>query len=187
MRPFLLLLLLSSTAGAAAQRSDIDWASFAVERFAYEADEKTAKYGTTGTFDGVGMLYFSSTKQKIEYKGFRMIRMPYLGQQRDDKFELRAESFATTSIISLGNGEFAFEAVVQGPFTRTVTGRMRIKIAPSTIAATVVEFRMDEHGDVYEGVMTRYTLPASAAARAMLKKYDEIFLGGNFVALVPPH
>jgi hypothetical protein len=186
MRALLILMSLVMAPLAAAERPEIEWASFPVERLAYQPDEKTAKYSTTGTFDGIGMLYFSPAKKKIEYKGLRSIRIPYLGQESNDRFELRAESFVTTSVISLGNGEFAFEAVVQGPFERTVTGRLRIKAAPPAFAATVVEFRMDELGDLYEGVMSRYTLPASDTALAMLKKYDEIFFGGNFVALAPP-
>lgn len=186
MRPLVALVLLTIGAGAAAQRPDIAWASFAVERTAYEADEKTGRYASTGSFDGVGMLYFSPAKQKLEYKGFRAIRIPYPGQERDDKFEVRVESFATTSVINLGGGEFAFKAIAEGPFARAVTGRIRIKIAPSAIAATVTEFRMEEHGDMYDGVMTRYTLPMTTAGRAMLSKLDEIFFGGNFVALIPP-
>jgi hypothetical protein len=186
MRPFFALAFLFVSTEAAAQRPNIEWASFAVERAGYEADEKSRKYSTIGTFDGVGMLYFSPAKQKIEFKGFRAIRLPYLGQDRNDKFELRAESFATTSVISLGSGEFAFEATVEGPFPRTVTGRIRIKVAPSAVAATVVDFEMSEHGDVYEGIMTRYTLPTTTAGRAMLQKFDEVFFGGNFVALAPP-
>jgi hypothetical protein len=179
------MLLLSVSVGAAAQQPVIEWASFPVERLAYEADEKAGRYSTTGAFDGVGMLYFSPPKDKIEYKGLRSIHIPYLGQEANDKFEFRAESFATTSVINLGDGEFAFEAIVQGPVPREVTGRLRIKITPSAVAATVVEFRMDEHSEVFDGVMTRYTLPASSASREMLKKYDEIFFGGNFVALAP--
>jgi hypothetical protein len=132
------------------------------------------------------MLYFAPVKSKVEFKGFRAIRLPFLGQEEDDKFELRAESFKTTSVVSVGDGEFIFEALVDGPFEHRVTGRLQVKIAPNGVTGRVVSFRMDEHGDAYAGIMTRYSLPRSAAAKAMLKRYDEVFFGGNMVALSPP-
>lgn len=186
MRITVWLLLAILPTVAIAQRRQIDWATFAVERQSFEADDESGKYATTGIFDGVGMLYFSPSKNKIEYKGFRAIRIPFLGQDSNDKFEIRAESFATTSVISVGDGAFAFEGVVDGPFERVVTGVLKIAIGDLGVAGTAIEFRMDEHGEIFEGVMTRYMLPSSPTAKAMLKRYDDVFWGGNFVALQPP-
>jgi hypothetical protein len=169
-----------------AQVPQVEWASFVVERRAYDVGEKTKKYLATGTFDGIGMLYFSPPKKTIQFKGFRVIRIPFLGQERNDKYELRAESFTATSVISVGDGEFAFEGHVDGPYERVVTGRLRIKIAAGGLTSRVVDFRMDEHGEAYSSVMTRYALAESAESKVMLKRFDEVFFGGNFVALALP-
>ena len=159
------------------QTRTINWASFPVEKERFFEGEPD-RYATVGRFDGVGMMYFSPTKKLVEFKGFRSIDVPYLGQEPDDKYEFRHESFTIGSVIPIAEREYAFQAVSDGPFARTVTGKIRF-----SVERRVEEFQMDEHGQMLKGVMNRYVLARSAAARAMLKKYDDVFFGGNYVAV----
>ena len=128
-------------------------------------------------------MYVSAENRIISFKGLRRIHLPYLRQQADDKYEFRFEQFTLESIIRIGPREYAFQGVNQGPFDRTVTGRVRF--SDERLGATVQEFTMEEHGQELSGVMTRYTLPKSKKATAMLKRYDEVFFGGNWVAVEP--
>jgi hypothetical protein len=41
---------------------------------------------------------------------------------------------------------------------------------------------MDEHGQMLKGSMNKYTVPKSAVSKAMLKKYNAVCFGGNYVA-----
>ena len=146
-------------------------------------EEVPENYGAAGFFAGIGTIYFSPNKKIIQFKGLRTIEIPYMGQEPDDKYELRFESFAITSIIPINEFEFTFYATQNGPFHRTVTGKIRFSISKSGLYGSIKDFEMDEHGQYLKGVMNRYHLPKSEASRAMFKKYEEIFFGGNFVAL----
>ena len=68
-----------------------------------------------------------------------------------------------------------------------VTGRIRVTVSPSGVSGRVDEFLMEEHGQSIKGVMNRYRLAQSPAAQAMRKTYNEVFLGGNVVALELPN
>ena len=72
-----------------------------------------------------------------------------------------------------------------GTFARTVTGKLHTPITGSGLAfrGTITEFRMDEHGQMIQGVMNRYSMAKSPAAGQMLSQYGAIYFGGNFVAL----
>lgn len=168
------------------QTRTINWASFPVEREKF-IEAEPGRYAAVGTFDGVGMMYFSPTKKVTEFQGLRRIELPYLGQEADDKYEFRHESFTIVSVIPTGEREYAFQAINHGgPFARTVTGKVRFSLQLGWIgccAGIIEEFLMDEHGQTLKGVMNRYRLPRSTASKAMLKKYDEVFFGGNYVAL----
>jgi hypothetical protein len=106
-----------------------------------------------------------------------------MGQEADDKYEFRCESFTIESVILVGDGEYAFQAKRGGLFPRIVTGKIRFSLAKSGLFGTIEDFRMDEQGQTLKGIMNRYVLPKSAESKAMLQKYDEVFFGGNFVAL----
>ena len=42
---------------------------------------------------------------------------------------------------------------------------------------------MEEHGHTVRGVINRYYLPKSELAKAIFKKHEDVFFGGNYVAL----
>ena len=184
IRNLLVVLALVPAALSGQMRMSLDWANFPVEmeRFV-ESEPGSGQYATAGTFNGVGSMYLSATKKVIDFKGLRIIELGYLGQEPDDKYEFRHESFTIGSLIAVGGGEYAFQATNDGPLDRTVTGKIRIAVGSSRINGTVQEFQMEEHGQVLKGVMNRYVLPRTPAGLTMLKKYDEIFFGGNFAAM----
>jgi hypothetical protein len=161
----------------------LDWAEFPVEMEKF-SEAEPGKYANVGTFSGVGNMYLSVSRKLIELKGLRVIEIPFLGQEIDDKYEFRFESFTIESVIPTGAGEYAFQAINNGRFARKITGKIRL-VPPQGLGVStrVEEFLMEEHGQAIEGVMNRYVLPRSVASKAMLKKYDEVFFGGNFVAL----
>jgi hypothetical protein len=79
--------------GTASAQDRIDWASFPVEREAFiESRTAPGTYATLGSFDGVAVLYFSPSKRLIEIKGLKKISVPFLGQERDDKYEFHHET-----------------------------------------------------------------------------------------------
>lgn len=175
------LLVLSAGSVALGQGLTIDWASFSVEREAF-FEATPGKYGTAGTCDGIGLMYFSPTKKLIEFKGLCAIEIPHMGQEADDKHELKFESFTITAMVPTGRTEYAFQARSTGPFSRTITGKIRFAFTKSGVGR-VESFQMAEHGQTIKGVMNRYHLPKSMDAKAMFRKYENIFFGGNYVSL----
>jgi len=163
---------------------DFMWATVTVEMTAF-FEQTPGEYGTSGKFDGVGMMYLSPEQKSLIFKGLRKISIRYLAQEPDDEYEFYQESFSLRSIIRTADGEYALEATSENAFGRTVTGKIRYSIVGSGLgrSGAVTEFRLDEHGQVMKGVMNRYALARSPEALAMLKKYDAIFFGGNYVAL----
>jgi hypothetical protein len=160
----------------------VDWITVAAEREAF-LEGQPGQYATTGTFDGIGMIYLSVSKRIIEFKGFRRITLPHLGQQPGNAYEVHSESFTIRSLIRVADTEYAFQGVSDGPFGRTVTGKVRYSVTTSGLVGTVEEFLLEEHGQQIKGVMNRYSMARSAPALEMLKRYAEVFLGGNYVAL----
>jgi hypothetical protein len=184
MKPYFaaVSLVLVATSLAFGKDPAIDWATFRVEREAFfEASPGT--YGTPGSFGGIGLMYFSPSKKLIEFQGLRTIEMPHIGQEADDKYELKFESFVITAMSQLSKFEYAFQAKNSGPFSRTATGKIRFSVAKSGLAGQIEDFQMEEHGQTLRGVMNRYCLPKSEIAKSMFKKYDDIFFGGSYVAL----
>jgi hypothetical protein len=181
---WLLIALTVYTLQAPPRFPAVDWATVTVEREAF-MEGPPGQYTTAGIFDGVGMVYFSVTRRVIQFKGFRRITLPHLGQQQGQNFEICIESFTIQSLIRSGNTEYAFEAVSDGPFGRSVTGKLTFAIAKSGLVGTVSDFRLEEHGQIIKGIMNRYSIAKSRPAQDMLRKYSEIFLGGNYVALDP--
>jgi hypothetical protein len=184
MKPysFALLLVLVVTSPAIGRDPAIDWASFRVEREAvFEASPGT--YGTAGSFGGIGLMYFSPSKKLIEFKGLRTIEIPHMGQEADDKYELKSESFVITAMSQISKFEYAFQARNAGPFSRMATGKIRFSVAKSGLVGQIEDFQMEEHGQTIRGVMNRYYLPRSEIAKAMFTKHDDIFFGGGYVAL----
>jgi hypothetical protein len=164
-----------------AQPPALDWATVAVEREAF-FEAKPGEYGTTGKFDGVGMLYVSAARKSILFRGIRRIATPHLGQSRSAEFEFHQESFTLKSIVADGQG-WTFEGVNDGPSARRVTGVLRFTPSKTAGIGTVVECTLDEHGQTIKGVLNRYGLAKSAAAASLLRKFDSVFFGGNVVAL----
>ncbi|MDZ4183824.1 MAG: hypothetical protein U1D97_02455 [Desulfuromonadales bacterium] len=184
MKPYLVavFLVLAATSSVFGKDPGIDWASFRVEREAFfEASPGT--YGTAGNFAGIGLMYFSPSKKLIEFKGLRTIEIPHMGQEADDKYELKFESFVITSMSTIGKFEYAFQARNAGPFSRMATGKIRFSVAKSGLVGQIEDFQMEEHGQTTQGVMNTYYLPRSEIAKAMFKKHDDIFFGGSYVAL----
>lgn len=176
------LLVLLSASAAFGQGFTIDWASVSVERESFFEDAP-GKFGTAGTFSGIGLMYFSPTNKLIEFKGLHAIEIPHIGQESDDKYELKYESFTITAMIPTGDTEYAFQATSTGAFPRTIRGRIRFSLAKSGLVGHVEDFQMEELGKTLEGVMNRYSLPKSEDAKAMFKKHEDIFFGGNYLAL----
>ena len=104
------------------------------------------------------MIYLSATKRLIQFDGFRKIGLPHLGQRPENNYELHHETFQVRSMIRVADGRYAFEAISDGPFGRTVTGKIRYGYAESRRNLVIAEFQMDEHGQTIEGVMNRYSL-----------------------------
>ena len=182
MKMIFLLLLFVVASEAFGQDATIDWACFPVECEAF-FEETLGNYATFGAFDGIGMMYFSPGKKVIEFKGLRMIEFPYMGQESDDKYELKFELFAITAIKSIGKYEYTFQATNGGPFPRTATGKIRFSLTKSGLFGHVEDFQMDEHGQTLRGVMNRYYLPKTTLAKALFKKHEDVFFGGYYVAL----
>ena len=61
------MYVLGASFVAFAKPSTFAWASFPVEREAL-VEVEPRKYGTVGTFNGVGMMYISAERSKIEFK-----------------------------------------------------------------------------------------------------------------------
>jgi hypothetical protein len=170
---------------APAERMTLDWASFPVERESFRVAER-GQYSTSGAFAGVGMMYVSLTRKTIQFKGLARIELPHLGQGPTTKYEFWFETFAIESIIPLAAEEYAFEAVREGPFPRRLTGKVRISVpTPGLPVGKVEDFVAQEHGTAIQGVMNRFSLVSTPAAKALLKKYDDVFFGGHYAALEP--
>ena len=129
------------------------------------------------------MLYLSATNRVVELKGLRRATMPHLGQQPNHIYEIYHETFTIDSLIRVGDGEYAFQGVNNGPFNRAITGKVRYSVAASGLVGVVDELQLAEHGQAIKGIMNRYVMASSSQATALLKKHDDVFLGGNFVAL----
>jgi hypothetical protein len=129
------------------------------------------------------MLYLSASRKLVELKGFRRATLPYLGQQPNQSYEIYHETFTIESLIRVDAGEYAFQGVNNGPFNRAVTGKVRYSVAASGLVGSVDELQLAEHGQVFKGVMNRYVIARSVEAIALLKKHDDVFFGGNYVAL----
>jgi hypothetical protein len=173
-------LLLCLLCTAAPSLATLDWATVVVEREAFFEDTPGA-YGTTGRFDGVGMIYISASRNQILFRGFRRITTPHLGQSRDAQYELHQETFTIKSIAPIENG-WTFDAVNDGPSARAVSGEIRYTPTKTDGVGTVVEFRLDEHGQTIKGVMNRLKLAKSSAATSMLRRFETVFFGGNVVS-----
>lgn len=182
MTPFLFTLaLLAQSGGTQAAPPGLDWATVVVEREAFFED-KPGEYGTTPRFDGVGMLYISATRKSILFRGLRRISTPHLGQPRGAEYEFHQEAFTLKSIVADGSG-WTFEAVNDGPSARRVTGVLRYSASKTAGVGTVSEFKLEEHGQTIKGVLNRYVLAKSSSATSLLRKFDNVFFGGNVVAL----
>jgi hypothetical protein len=129
------------------------------------------------------MLYLSATRNLLWLKGLRGATMPHIGQQPNQVYEVYHETFTIESVIPVSDGEYAFQGVNDGPFNRTITGKVKYSVARSGLAASVDDLQLAEYGQTIKGVMNRYTLASSTQAVALLKKHDDVFFGGNFVAL----
>jgi hypothetical protein len=170
------------TGQASGQRPAIDWLTVAVEREAF-TEASPGQYAARGDFDGVAVLYLSATKKILELKGLRRATLPHLGQQPNQLYEIYHETFKIESLILIGDGEYAFQGVNNGPFDRTITGKVRYSVAASGLVGSVDEFQLAEQGQVIKGVMNRYAMARSTQATTMLKKHDDVFFGGNYVVL----
>ncbi len=177
----LLIILLTFSHGAFAQKVAIDYARFPVEMTAFFEGEP-GHYGTDGEFAGIGMLYFTLSKGMIEFRGFRAIGFPYQGQEADDKYEIHFETFVIESLIPVGDLEYAFQAR-SNKSLRTVSGKIKVSLRQSKLNGKLDGFHMEEHGERLRGVMNRYSLPKSEASKIMFGKYNEVFWGNNYVAL----
>jgi len=177
-----LLLAIGVVAGLSAQAAPptFDWATIAVEREAFFED-KPGEYGTTGRFDGVGMVYLNGSRNSVLFRGFRRIATAHPGQSRDAQFELHQETFTIKSIVSDGQG-WTFEGVNDGPSGRRVSGSLRFAPTKTAGSGSVTEFKLEEHGQTIKGVLNRISLAKSSAATSMLKRFDVIFFGGNLVS-----
>ena len=148
----ILLVSLALLPAVLSAQGTIMWASFPVEREAFmstEADPR--RYRSAGTFDGIGLLYFSPERRTIKIEGLKKISIPFLGQEPDDKYEFHHETFTLTSVIRIGDGEYAFQGTNDGPFSRMVTDRIRVTVSPSGVSGRVDEFLMEEHGQSIKG------------------------------------
>ena len=179
---FLRILLAAGVVAVASAQAlpALDWATVAVEREAFFEDQPGV-YGTTGRFDGVGMVYVNGTRNSILFRGFRRIATPHPGQSRDAQFELHQETFTIKSITADGQG-WTFEGVNDGPSARRITGALRFSPAKTDGTGAVTEFKLEEHGATIKGVLNRISLAKSSAATSMLKKFDVVFFGGNVVS-----
>ncbi len=160
----------------------VDWITVTVEREAF-MESPSGQYATNGAFDGIGMIYMSVSKRVIEFKGFRRITLPHLGQRSGNVYEIYNEAFTIQSLIRVADTDYAFEGVSNGPFGRSVTGKLRYSITKSGLVGVVEDFQLQEHGQLIKGVMNRYSVAKSVSALDMLKKYADVFLGGNYMAL----
>ncbi len=164
----------------AAPAASLDWATVVVEREAFFEDTPGA-YGTTGRFDGVGMIYISAARKQIMFRGVRRIATPHLGQARNAQYELHQETFTITSMTPVEHG-WTIAAVNDGPSARVTTAELRFSPGKTPEIGTVAEFQLDEHGQEIKGVMNRLKLAKSSAATSLLRKFDVVFFGGNVVS-----
>jgi len=180
--PLLFAVLLTWFVGSApaAPAATLDWATVTVEREAF-FEEKPGEYGTTGRFDGVGMVYISASRNQILFRGLRRIATPHPGQSGRAEYELHQETFTLKSLTPATRG-WTFEAVNDGPSARAVTGSLTYSPTRTAGVGTVTEFRLDEHGQTLKGVLNRSTLAKSSAAMSLLRRFDVVFFGGNTVA-----
>lgn len=181
MTPLLFAFLLTTQSGAApAQPATLDWATVAVEREAFFED-KPGEYGTTPKFDGVGMLYISASRKSVLFRGLRRIATPHLGQPRGAEYEFHQESFTVKSIVAEADG-WTLEGVNDGLSARRMTATLRYAPSKTAGVGTVVECKLEEHGQTIKGVLNRYVVAKSSAATSLLRKLDNVFFGGNVVS-----
>jgi hypothetical protein len=157
----------------------LDWATFAVEREHFREEADSGRYGEEGEFAGVGLMYVSPGRTTLKFEGLSRIELLHLGQGPATKYEFRFETFQIKSFFSIGPGEYAFEAIREGPFARRLTGTLSISTPKGAMpTARVDTFVAEEHGTTLEGIMNRFSLASSAEAKALLQKYDDVFFGG---------
>jgi hypothetical protein len=89
----LVAIFLLAGVQSASRLPAIDWVTVAAEREAF-LEGQPGQYATTGTFDGIGMIYLSVSKRIIEFKGFRRITLPHLGQQPGNLYEVQLDTVA---------------------------------------------------------------------------------------------
>ena len=80
-----------------------------------------------------------------------------------------------------GADGWTFEAVNDGPSGRRATGTLRFIPTKTAGVGSVIEFRLDEHGQTIKGVLNRYSLAKSKPAISLLRQFDHVFFGGNVV------
>lgn len=177
---FVLVVGLAAVVHAQASSPALDWATVAVERQAF-FEEKPGEYGITPKFDGVGMLYISAARKSVLFRGLRRIATPHPGQARSAEYEFHQETFTLKSITPDGTG-WTFEGVNDGPSARSVTGLLRYTPSKTDGVGAVAEFKLDELGQTIKGVLNRYVMAKSPAATSLLRKFDNVFFGGNVVS-----
>jgi hypothetical protein len=125
----------------------------------------------------------SATRKLLWLKGLRGATMPSIGQQRNQLYEIYHETFTSQVSHPCQRRRVCFQGVNDGPYNRAITGKVRYSIAPSGFGDRSTSCSFLKHGQTIKGIMNRYSIARSNQAVAIAQKHDDVFFGGNFVAL----
>jgi len=160
-----------------AELNNLMWAVFPVEKYEYMADKKTEKYMKDGQLKAIGRIYVSLERKEIIFYGLRTKDFV----DGDSEFEFTYEDFKLKKVIKLDNENYTFEGIREGTFERFISGKIQLKKFP--LAGKVVNFDMNELGEVYKGVMNRYIILSSEKGKLLKQKFKTIDFGNYYAAM----
>lgn len=186
MKQYLLILsfLVFLPSTVLAELNNLMWAVFPVEKYEYMSDEKTKKYLKDGQLKALGKFYISLENKKIIFNGLRMREvLDFLSVEKDSELLFTYEIFELRKVIKLDNENYAFEGVRDGYFNRLISGKIQLKKLPQV--GQVVNFEMNEKGDMFEGVMNRYVILSSEKGKSLKDNFKAIDFGNYYGAMGP--
>jgi hypothetical protein len=179
-----LLLALLVAGQATSQPPGLVSATILVQREAFYDLDGSGEYDPVGSIDAVGRLDISLASRTIVFMGLRAVRSgPGAAEEANARFHVYRDAYTIRSAIRSGPTEYAFEAINENLFGRTLTGKLQYAVAESGLVAGIVDCQFDEYGHTIRGVMNRYSPARSNLARALLERFDRIDFGQDYVGL----
>ncbi len=157
------------------------WAKFPVVKYEFMVNEKTKEYKKNGKLITIGHFYISLNSKKIIFHGLELIDKNKGHLDTDAKFRIIKEEFKLKKIIKSDNENYVFEGKKQGHYERKISGQIKLKL--NRLSAEVLNFNMNEFGQVYSGVMNRYVMLSSKKSKQLLQRFKLIDFGDYYAAM----